>query len=69
MKAFDRTVYPSALGEAWVITNIHGPAVKLAGPQGEPCTHYLTEQEARGAAAALLGAADEIRDQRLHAHG
>ena len=64
MRAFERTVYPSALGEMWVMANIHGPAVKLAGPQDEPCIHYLTEQGARDAAAALPGAADEIRDQR-----
>lgn len=57
---FERTVYPTALGELWATGNVHGPAVKLLGDFDEPCVHYLTEQEARDAAAALVEVADEI---------
>jgi hypothetical protein len=57
---YETTIYPTALGEMWRITNIHGPAVKLLGPQDEPCVHYLTAAQARETAAALLEIADEL---------
>jgi hypothetical protein len=57
---YETTIYPTALGEMWPITNIHGPAVKLLGPQDEPCVHYLTAKKARDTAAALLEIAEEL---------
>jgi hypothetical protein len=57
---YETTIYPTAIGEMWRITNIHGPAVKLLGLQDEPCVHYLTATQAREAAAALLEIADEL---------
>lgn len=61
---YETTIYPTALGDMWRITNIHGPAVKLLGPQDEPCVHYLTAAQAREAAAALLEIADELDPAR-----
>lgn len=57
---FETTIYPTALGEMWRIANVRGPAIKLLGPQDEPCVHCLTADEARAVAAALLEIADEI---------
>ena len=62
--AQETTIYPTRLGEMWAIVNIHGPAIKVLGPQDEPCVHYLTEREARDAAAALLEIADEMEETR-----
>ena len=53
---YETTVYPPALGDMWTGSTIHGPVVKVLGPQ--ECTHYLTAQEARDAAAALAEIAD-----------
>jgi hypothetical protein len=53
---YETTVYPTALGDVWAGSNIHGPVIKVLGPQ--ECTHYLTAQEARSAAAALTEIAD-----------
>jgi hypothetical protein len=60
---YETMFYPTALGEMWRIANVHGPAIKVLGQQ--ECVHYLTEQEARDAAAALLEIADEIGEERL----
>ena len=57
---FDVTIYPTALGEFWRTSNIHGPVIKLLGPQSEPCVHYLTAGQARDIASALTELADEI---------
>jgi len=57
---FDTTIYPTALGEFWRTSNIHGPVIKILGPQDEPCVHYLTAREALDVASALTELADEI---------
>ena len=55
---YERTIYPTALGEMWAMSNINGPQVKVLGPL--ECVHYISAQEARDAAAALVEIADAI---------
>jgi hypothetical protein len=63
---YEITIYPTALGELRRCPTIHGPRIKLLGPQDEPCVHYLTAAEARDAAAALAEIADEIDAEAGH---
>jgi hypothetical protein len=57
---YETTIYPTELGEFWRITTVRGDAIKLLGPQDNPCVHYLSAAEARDVAAALTEIADEI---------
>ena len=57
---YEAMIYPTVLGELWRTSNIHGPVIKLLGPQSEPCVHYLTAGQARDIAAALTEIANEI---------
>jgi hypothetical protein len=55
---YQATIYRSALGDIWLGYSRYGPHVKVIG-SGE-CIHYLTPDEARASAAALLKVADAV---------
>ncbi len=57
MAEYQVTIHETALGSIRVSHGRHGPRVFIAGPA--ECTHHLTADEAREAAAALIRVADE----------
>ncbi len=55
---YQATIYETALGSIRVSHGRTAPHVFIVGPQ--ECTHHLTGDEAREAAAALIRVADEL---------
>jgi hypothetical protein len=62
MAEYQATIYETALGSIRVSHGAAGPEVFIVGPQ--ECTHHLSADEAREAAAALIRVAGEIGKER-----
>lgn len=58
MDSYQAAVYETAIGSVRISHGSPGPHVFVVGPQ--ECTHHLTAEQAREAAAALIRVAGEI---------